>query len=377
MLRRSLPTIARRSSLPVLTRRSLSTRTEFTFSPYTDSNDLGYGRGTQFCLLTVRHPALDAKGEDALTLRELYDAKAQAAAEQVDELFAMYDADGSGALDESQLAEALSGIGLPPTNAQIQGVLRRLDESGDGQLQRDEFAALLRETWGGMVFVDVRDDMHLLYPPGTLEESRRGLSWLGRTVPGGFLLRALRHSWPEHVESVALMRNTEANEVCGHAASSSPSPHPLPRFHAHRHRRPLPTTSQALDPALMEVFDETFVPSVPSELGTANRIAHAAAAQPPTARGGFVVRLGKGMRGGETKPSYEYVPLIGLPENPTAFKLDARASSTEWFVRLGGPLLLGGTGLLLFAYMEGKKRESKAKKEAEKEKEKAKLAGGA
>lgn len=244
MLRRRLPTIARQLS----SRRLLSTRIEYTLSPYTDSNDLGYGRGTQFCLLTVRHPALDAKGEDALALRELYDAKAQAAAEQVDELFAMYDADSSGALDESQLGEALSGIGLPPTNAQIQGVLRRLDESGDGQLQRDEFAALLRETWGGMVFVDVRSDMHNLYPPGTLEESRRGLSWLGRTVPAHFLLRALRHSWPEHVESVALMRNREDNEVrrrrvamqhsrsrCRRAISlASPHRHP---HHRHSTRR--------------------------------------------------------------------------------------------------------------------------------------------
>ena len=90
-------------------------------------------------------------------------------------------------------------------------------------------------------------------------------------------------------------------------------------------------------------------------------------AQPPTAQGGFVVRFG--LRGGETT----YVPLIGLPENPTAFKLDARASSSEWFVRLGGPLLLGGAGLLLFVYLEGKKKEAKKKKEAEKEK--AKLAG--
>lgn len=116
----------------------------------------------------------------------------------------------------------------------------------------------------------------------------------------------------------------------------------------------------------MEVFDDTYVPFEPSEYGTASRIAAAAAEQPPTAQGGFVVRFG--LRGGETT----YVPLIGLPENPTAFRLDARPSSTEWVTRFGGPLLVVALGLPLYLYLEGKKKEAKAKKEAEK-----RLAGGA
>jgi hypothetical protein len=47
---------------------------EYTLSPYADSNDFGYGRGTQYCLLTLKHPAFAGK-MDANVLRELYSAK--------------------------------------------------------------------------------------------------------------------------------------------------------------------------------------------------------------------------------------------------------------------------------------------------------------
>ena len=146
-----------------------------------------------------------------------------------------------------QLAAAMEKIGLPPTDERVRRVMNQFDASGDRQLQRAEFAALLRETWGSAVTVDVRDDLHLLYhdegavyrrvmsasaaAPGTsataprfgeyvprgkataLAPARRGLTWLGRNAPTHFVLRALRHAWPEPVESVALLRNTQQNDA--------------------------------------------------------------------------------------------------------------------------------------------------------------------
>jgi hypothetical protein len=252
-------------------------------------------------------------------VREVCSAKAEVAAAHVDELFKTFDTDSSGALNEDQVGAALAGIGLPPDNEQIRGVLLRHDVSGDGQLQREEFASLLRETWGGEVHLDIRRDLHQLYPAGEgqLEEASRTLAWVGRSNPTHFLLRALRHMWPEHVEHVAIMRNRAGNAM--------------------------------LDPDLMDVFDETFVPTVAPEVETAVLLAAEAAKQPPTTAGGFVVRLR--LTGGKTA----YAPLLGLPENRSSFRVDAKTSGFEWFVRFGGP---GAFAMIVILYLVGKKRDA-------------------
>ena len=53
----------------------------------------------------------------------LYEAKANSAEAQVDELFSRYDVDKSGALDSDQIKEAMAGIGVPPTDERVQVVL--------------------------------------------------------------------------------------------------------------------------------------------------------------------------------------------------------------------------------------------------------------
>lgn len=91
------------------------------------------------------------------------------------------------------------------------------------------------------------------------------------------MLRALRNTWPGVVSHIAILRNTEDN----------------PTLSAER----------------MAIFDETFEPSVPVELDGAALLASEASKQPPTAKGGFVVRI--------TNPAGEvtHVPLRGVPEN--------------------------------------------------------------
>jgi hypothetical protein len=117
---------------------------EFTLSLYIDSSQ--QGRGDQFCLLTLSHPAFSATGGTS-ALRDVYTQKADDAASTVDELFDTEDS--SVALDKAQLVEAFEGIGLPSTDGQIEGLITRLEASGDGQHQRTEYADLLREAWGG------------------------------------------------------------------------------------------------------------------------------------------------------------------------------------------------------------------------------------
>ena len=295
-----------RSHLRTLATAATTSSVEFTISPYKETYELGYGRGTQFCMLSLLHPSVADK-ENAMAL---YKKKAASAAAQVDELFDRYDTDSSGALDGKQLREAMAGIGLPPTDERVRSVLVQDDANGDGQLQRSEFAKLLLETWGGPVDVDFSTALPTIYP--SLEAGQRAFIWVGRSVPTHYVLRALRNLWPHPVESVAIMRNTAAN----------------------------PT----LDPALMEVFDETFVPSVPSEVASATRFALHLATEvhAPTDVGGFVVRITPPTKGEQPV----YALLRGLPENDASKKAKAATNTApttwlEWGARLPMLVILG------------------------------------
>ena len=205
-----------------------SATAEFTLAPYRDVYALGYGRGTQFLMLTLRHPAFEAgKGDaPACEVKALYAAKQVDRKAFVDELFDLYDTDKSGALSPMQLKEAMAGIGVPvdeekvgflsAAGVTVQGILRRLDENSDGQMQRKEFEALVQETWGGPLAINLiargpglsglYDSAQKIALTGT-----RNLVWCGRTVPSHFVLRSLRNTWPFALKSVALLRNTKDN----------------------------------------------------------------------------------------------------------------------------------------------------------------------
>ncbi len=159
---RSRAILARLATSP-LSRRALSSRTEFSISPYVETSELGFGRGTQFCLLSLLHPTFDGATATDESLKAVYAAKVQSAEAQVDSLFERYDTDASGALDARQLREAMAGIGLPPTDERVRSVLVSVDENRDCQLQRDEFSKLLLETWGVPVTVDFTDRLPLMY----------------------------------------------------------------------------------------------------------------------------------------------------------------------------------------------------------------------
>jgi hypothetical protein len=119
-------------------------------------------------------------------------------------------------------------------------------------------------------------------PSDRMVPAPRAVTWLGRTAPAHFLLRALRWTWPLPVDSVAIMRNIADNP--------------------------------GLDPALMQLHDNTFVPSVDPVVSSVYKFAAVAAKAEPTAAGGFVVRISERAHG-DTPADDVYVSLRGLRRN--------------------------------------------------------------
>ena len=155
-------------------------------------------------------------------------------------------------------------------------------------MTHDDFVALVKRTWGEPLTVKTTDLLPAMYPQRyDLEPGWRAYVFVGRAVPTHYLLRAFRNLWPDPVESIAILRNTQANPD--------------------------------LDPALMETFEETYVPSVEPDKATATMFARSAAERNPPGKGGFVVRLRSSPSGGpvdaESVYADIYVPLRGLPEN--------------------------------------------------------------
>ena len=312
-------------------RRLLSSRTHsleaaFTLSPYEDAPQGGHDRGSDFCLLTLQHEAFAQS--DTLGIREVYSRKAVAGADRLtDEIFDAHQT----ALDEEHLSDAIAGIGLPPQNGQIRGMIAQLAASGDRDYQRAEFASLLREVWDGFIFLDVRRDLRSAFPGAPLPDGPRSLAWIGRRSSMSFVLHAASHGWPAHVESAALMRNTRPNA--------------------------------ALDPAGME---ELPIPPASPQLATALDLAAAAAAQAPFDEGGLCVRLRVACTNGSTRT--HLVPLHGLPANEEARALlvhrPRRRGELLWKYGMPALALLAGAGL--FAWLEAARKQNEEERRAEK-----------
>lgn len=292
----------------------------FALAPYVDRPTGGFDRGSDFVLLTLQHDAFT--NTDTMPIRGLYSSKAAAHSEEwTNKIFSTH---SEAALDEEQLNALFSGIGLPPRNEQIKGMIAELAASGDAPYQRSEFAALMREAWDGAVFYDVRNDIDNVYPH-LAPEQRRSLSWVGRVAPASFLLLTAQQVWPEHVERVTLMRNTCSNEK--------------------------------LNPALMQAVPEPFGDE--SGFSTAVELAAAAAVHAPTEEGGFVVQLDVVDEQRMTSETV-LIPLFGLPENDeaNAFTVEQPQqvrSNLLW--QYGPPAVLLACCAALFAWLESVRKQ--------------------
>ena len=61
----------------------------------------------------------------------------------VQDTFEMFDADGSGAIDASEMCAAMNALGKKYTKKECKAMIAELDEDGDGDLDIDEFLALM------------------------------------------------------------------------------------------------------------------------------------------------------------------------------------------------------------------------------------------
>ena len=68
-------------------------------------------------------------------------------AQQVQDVFAKYDADGSGAVDKEELMMALSDLGMTVSGAQADKVLKKYlpEGSADAELNKDQFMTLVQD----------------------------------------------------------------------------------------------------------------------------------------------------------------------------------------------------------------------------------------
>ena len=134
---------AAQRAAPLARARALSSSPAFTLHAFTDSNDFGFGRGAQFCMLNLRHDALFAKGDPAA----LYAKKYEARRARIKRLFEKLDSLELGALDRAALSKGLDGIGLPASPERLDRVFRQF-ESGSGNLALEGFEAfLVKPVW--------------------------------------------------------------------------------------------------------------------------------------------------------------------------------------------------------------------------------------
>ena len=286
-----------RAARPLARARALSSAPPtFTLHAFTDGNDFGFGRGSQFCMLNLRHDALFAAAQDPAAL---YAQKYELRRTRIKKLFKKLDSLELGALDRAALSKGLDDIGLPASPERLDRVFTQF-ESGSGNLPLAGFEAFLVETWGFPLHVEFSSELGSMGLGGT-----QAIVWVGRTVPAHFVLRALRQLWPLDVEDIAILRNDSANPD--------------------------------LVPQRMTLHDRTYTPSVGKDTATAGGLARTLLAHEPTDKGGFVVRVTS--TGGEVT----YVPLRGLRYSGAkpAAVANPEVSGVEWALRSG----LGAVGL--------------------------------
>ena len=146
-----------RAARPLARARALSSTPTFTLHKFTDGNDFGFGRGSQFCMLNLRHDALFAADNPAALYAEKYKARRA----RIKRLFEKLDSLELGALDRAALAKGLDAIGLPASPERLDRVFRRF-ESGSGNLALEGFEEFLVETWGFPLHVEFCVEIKIL-----------------------------------------------------------------------------------------------------------------------------------------------------------------------------------------------------------------------
>ena len=68
-----------------------------------------------------------------------------AGSESVGGVFRRFDADGSGAIDQAELMQALNALGLQSDAAGTAAVMKKYDQDGNGTLSLPEFRMLVKE----------------------------------------------------------------------------------------------------------------------------------------------------------------------------------------------------------------------------------------
>ena len=55
----------------------------------------------------------------------------------------MFDIDGNGKLDASEILTTMKGLGHPTTMEKAQEMIASVDDNGDGEIDREEFEKLM------------------------------------------------------------------------------------------------------------------------------------------------------------------------------------------------------------------------------------------
>eukprot|EP00928_Gymnodinium_smaydae_P061308 TRINITY_DN45415_c1_g1_i1.p1 TRINITY_DN45415_c1_g1~~TRINITY_DN45415_c1_g1_i1.p1 ORF type:complete len:319 (-),score=29.30 TRINITY_DN45415_c1_g1_i1:49-1005(-) len=254
---------------------------EFSFSPFRGIPDLHPDRAQEFCILTLRHPRFESVSRDAR--QELYVHKRLDREARISRVFEKADGDGDGALKATEFRSALEDIGMPVNEAVISGLMNRHNETTDGLIYLNEFTNVVHEAWGRV------PDPHFSEDLSAVHESLSGvhnLSFIGRQSPASWVLRMVRNAWPFALKRVAILRNTRENP--------------------------------ALAPELAETLVDSYEGQLEKGLHITLDLAEMASRQPPTAKGGLMVRIEPTQPGAARWPeggACTVVPLFGHGEN--------------------------------------------------------------
>ncbi|CAF0745961.1 unnamed protein product [Adineta ricciae] len=71
----------------------------------------------------------------------------QAQRQELKEAFDVFDTDGSGMISASELSNIFRALNINVNNSQLNQLVKQMDENGSGQVEFDEFARVMGETF--------------------------------------------------------------------------------------------------------------------------------------------------------------------------------------------------------------------------------------
>merc|ERR1719272_1412461 len=83
----------------------------------------------------------DAANQRAEAVQGLTDAQKA----DLKEAFGLFDTDGSGAIDASELCTAMAALGFNPKKSEIDKMVKQMDKDGDATIDLEEFMIMLAE----------------------------------------------------------------------------------------------------------------------------------------------------------------------------------------------------------------------------------------